>query len=69
MPCHLHFLGTDCEKGFYCNSAFEDPDGIHLIHGNANRFMKGKIFYPVFKFYKEVKKYLLRLKWALIIMH
>ncbi len=55
MPCHLHLLGTGCESGFFCTSAFQDPDGVHLIHGNNNRFMHGKTFYPLFNLYQQVK--------------
>ncbi len=56
MPCNLHFMPPECQNdNFYCESALKDPAGIHLVHGTGQRFMKDKIFHPIYKFYKEVQ--------------
>ncbi len=54
MPCNLHFMAPECEDGFHCPQALNDPDGVHVVHGSSNRFMTGRVFYPVFKYYKKV---------------
>ncbi len=49
-------MGPECEDDkFYCETALKDPEGIHLVHGTCQRFMKDKVFHPIYKFYKEVR--------------